>query len=154
MLPVMYNNNYQIVQTPEYVMILVEMVHDARIIRIDQDHYNTDYQRWMGDSVGHWEGDTLVVETVNFNKFQSYRNTSPELKVTEHFELVGPDKIRYSFTMDDPETYARPWTGEVAMNRRAQGDRMFEYACHEGNYALKGILGGARKLEHEAAMNK
>lgn len=152
MLPVMYNNNYQIVQTPDHVVILVEMVHDARIIRIDNEHYQTDMQKWMGDSVGHWEGDTLVVETVNFNKFQSYRNSSPQLKVTERFDLIAPDKIRYSFTMDDPQTYARTWTGEVAMNRRPEGDRIYEYACHEGNYAFPGILGGARRLEHEAAL--
>lgn len=153
MLPVMYNNNYQIVQTPDYVMILVEMVHDARIIRIDDAHHASDLQKWMGDSVGHWEGDTLVVETINFNKFQSFRNTSPQLKVTERFDLIGPDKIRYSFTMDDPQTYARPWTGEVAMNRRPEGDRIYEYACHEGNYAFPGILGGARRLEQQAASN-
>ena len=153
MLPVMYNTNYQIVQTPDYVMILVEMVHDARIIRLDADHHEMDLQQWMGDSVGYWDGDTLVVETLNFNRFQSYRNSGPRLKVTERFELVGPDKIRYSFTMDDPDTFSRPWTGEVAMNRRPAGDRIYEYACHEGNYAFPGILGGARRLEHEAALS-
>lgn len=153
MLPVMYNNNYQIVQTPEHVMILVEMVHDARIIPIDDDHNSIDMQKWMGDSVGYWEGDTLVVETRDFNKFQSYRGSSPELTVTERFDLAGPDKIRYSFTMNDPQSYSRPWTGEVAMNRRPEGDRMYEYACHEGNYAFPGILGGARRLERDAAQN-
>lgn len=151
MLPVMYNNNYQIVQTPDYVMIMVEMVHDARIIRINEKHHDTDFGRWMGDSVGYWDGDTLVVESVNFNPYQSYRNSSEKLKVTERFELISQNKIRYSFTMDDPESYTRSWSGEVAMNRRPDGDRIFEYACHEGNYAFPGILGGARRLEHEAA---
>lgn len=151
MLPVMYNNNYQIVQTPDHVMIMVEMVHDARIIRIDQDHFETDFEKWMGDSVGYWEGDTLVVKTRNFHSQQSYRGSSPELVVTERFELIEPGKIRYSFTMEDPLTYQRAWTGEVAMNRRPAGDRMYEYACHEGNYAFFGILGGARRLEVEAS---
>lgn len=153
MLPVMYNNNYQIVQTPGYVMILVEMVHDARIVRIDEEHFAADFQQWMGDSVGWWDGDTLVVETVNFNRFQSYRNTSPELKVTERFDLVGPDKIKYTFTLDDPKTYSRPWTGELAMNRRPAGDQMYEYACHEGNYAFSGILAGARRQEVDPSHN-
>ena len=150
MLPVMYNNNYQIVQTPEYVMILVEMVHDARVIRIDEYHFDTDFEKWMGDSVGYWEGDTLVVKTRDFHPQQSYRGTSEQLVVTERFDLIEPDKIRYAFTMEDPLTYRSAWTGEVAMNRRPTGDRMYEYACHEGNYAFSGILGGARRLEVEA----
>jgi hypothetical protein len=149
MLPVMYNNNYQIVQTPGYVMILVEMVHDARIIRIDEDHYDTNFDRWMGDSVGHWEGDTLVVTTRNFHDQQSYRGSSDQLVVTERFELIEPDKIKYAFTMDDPLSFRREWTGEVAMNRRPTGDKMYEYACHEGNYAFPGIMGGARRVEVE-----
>lgn len=154
MLPVMYNNNYQIVQTEDYVVILVEMVHDTRIIPLNKAHNNTDLNKWMGDSVGHWEGDTLVVETKNFNDFQSYRGSSEQLQITERFELIGPDKIKYSFTMDDPASYQRAWTGEIAMNRRPAGDRMYEYACHEGNYAFPGILGGARQLEHQEALNQ
>jgi len=150
MLPVMYNNNYQIVQTPGHLMILVEMVHDARIIRIDEDHHDTDFQRWMGDSVGHWEGDTLVVQTRNFHPQQSYRGSSAALKVTERFELIGPDKIKYSFTIDDPASYQRPWTGELAMNRRPLDEPIYEYACHEGNYAFPGIMAGARRLEVES----
>ena len=150
MLPVMYNNNYQIVQTPEYVMILVEMVHDARIIRIGENHFATDFEKWMGDSVGYWEGDTLVVKTRDFHPQQAYRGSSEQLVVTERFELLAPDKIKYAFTMEDPLTYRGSWTGEVAMNRRPAGDRMYEYACHEGNYAFSGILGGARRLEVEA----
>jgi len=153
MMPVMYNNNYQIVQTEEYVMILVEMVHDARIVRIDDEHHN-DYAKWMGDSVGHWEGDTLVVETVGLHPYQSRWGFTDNAKVVERFDLIGPDKIRYNFTVEDPAVYARDWTGEVAMNRRPVGsDRMYEYACHEGNYAFPGILGGARRLELEQASN-
>lgn len=150
MLPVMYNNNYQIVQTPEHVMILVEMVHDARIIRLDQDHHDEDFQRWMGDSVGYWEGDTLVVKTRNFHPQQSFRGTSEDLTLTERFELVGPDQIKYGFTVEDPQSFRRPWTGEVAMNRRPADEPIYEYACHEGNYAFRGIMAGARRLEVEA----
>ena len=146
MMPVMYNNNYQIVQTEDYVMVMVEMVHDARIIRIGGEH-NAEFARWMGDSVGRWEGDTLVVETVGMHPMQSRWSFTDDVKVMERFDLIGPDKIRYNFTVEDPEVYTRPWTGEVAMNRRPEGDRIFEYACHEGNYAFPGILGGARRLE-------
>ncbi len=151
MMPVMYNNNYQIVQTEDYVMILVEMVHDVRIIRIGDTH-RSDFARWMGESIGHWEGDTLVVETVGLHPFQSRWGFTEEAKVAERFDLIGPDKIRYNFTVEDPAVYSRSWTGEVAMNRRPSGnDRIYEYACHEGNYAFPGILGGARRLELEQA---
>jgi len=151
MMPVMYNNNYQIVQTSEYVMILVEMVHDVRIIPIDDEHKTGSYAKWMGDSVGHWEGDTLVVESVDLHPYQSRWGFTKNAKVTERFDLLSENKIRYSYTMDDPAVYRRPWTGELAMNRRPEGDRMYEYACHEGNYAFPGILGGARRLEAEQA---
>lgn len=151
MMPVMYNNNYQIVQTENYVTILVEMVHDARIIRIDDEH-NADYAKWMGDSIGHWEGDTLVVETVGLHPMQSRWGFTGNVKVSERFELIDENKIRYGFTVEDPEVFTRAWSGEVAMNRRPEdSDRMYEYACHEGNYAFPGILGGARRLEAEEA---
>jgi hypothetical protein len=94
------------------------------------------------------------VQTKNFHDFQSYRGSSEQLQITERFELVAPDKIKYSFTMDDPASYQTPWTGEIAMNRRPTGDRMYEYACHEGNYAFPGILGGARQLERQEALNQ
>lgn len=149
MLPVMYNNNYQIVQNEDYVMILVEMVHDARIVRLNKEPHATDFESWMGDSVGYWDGDTLVVQTRNFHPQQSYRGSSQDLVVTERFELVAPDKIKYSFTMEDPQSYRAPWTGEVAMNRRPANEPMYEYACHEGNYAFTGIMAGARRLEVE-----
>lgn len=152
MMPVMYNNNYQIVQTPGYVMIHVEMVHDTRIIRMASEH-KTEHPKWMGDSVGHWEADTLVIETVGLHPYQSRWGFTINAKVTERFDLLDGNKIRYRFTMDDPAVYRRPWTGEVGMNRRPEGDRMYEYACHEGNYAFPAILEGARRLEAEQANN-
>lgn len=154
MLPVMYNNNYQIVQTEDYVLIMVEMVHDVRIIPLNKNQGGEDFQKWMGDSVGHWVGDVLVVETQNFHPTQSFRGSSEELTIVERFELLDADKIKYSFTLEDPQSYQRPWTGEIAMNRRPEGDRMYEYACHEGNYAFPGIMGGARRLESQAAAQK
>jgi len=152
MLPILYNSNYQIVQTPGYVMILVEMVHDARIIRLDDRHHENDFDKWMGDSVGYWEGNVLKVETRDFHPQQSFRGSSNEVVMTEEFELLGPEKIRYRFTIDDPLTYTQPWTGEVAMNRKAREERMYEYACHEGNYAFAGILAGARRQDLEAEL--
>ncbi len=149
MLPILYNNTYQIVQSPGYVMILVEMVHDARIIRIDAEPLPDTMQPWLGDSTGRWEGDTLVVETSNFNPNQRFRNSSDRLHVTERFTRVGPDKINYSFTINDPDTFTQPWTVEIPMNRTAA--RMYEYACHEGNYALPGVLAGARMEERDTA---
>jgi hypothetical protein len=103
---------------------------------------------WMGDSIGHWEGDTLVVETTNMRPEQAFRGASPELKVVERFTRVAPNQIKYSFTVSDPQVYTQPYTGEVALNA-AKGP-IYEYACHEGNYALPGILAGARTEEKEA----
>lgn len=153
MLPILYNNNYQIVQTPDYVMILVEMVHDARIIPLNQDHHTSDLEKWMGDSVGYFDGDALIVQTRNFHPQQSFRGSSDEMVITERFELLNRDKIKYAFTIEDPLTYERPWTGELAMERKPANEVMYEYACHEGNYAFPGIMGGARRLEMEAAVN-
>lgn len=147
MLPILYNNHYQIVQSPGYVMILVEMVHDARIIRIDADPLPAAHAPWMGDSRGHWEGDTLVVETRNFNSGQTYRGAGESLVVTERFTRVATDTINYSVTLNDPTTFVAPWTAEIPM--KLTDDRLYEYACHEGNYALPGILAGARVEERE-----
>jgi hypothetical protein len=145
MLPVMYNSYYQIVQSPGYVMILVEMVHDARIIRIGDKHVPESVRKWMGDSVGHWEGDTLVVETRNFREEQNFRGSSEKAVVTERFTRVADDKIVYRFTVDDPEAFTAKFTGELPF---AKTDvNIYEYACHEGNYALPGILSGAREEE-------
>jgi hypothetical protein len=148
MLPLLYNNTYEIVQTRDAVMIEVEMVHDTRIVRLTDKHLPQDVKLWMGDSIGHWEGDTLVVETTNMRPEQGFRGVSPELKITERFTRVGPKQIRYAFTVSDPKIYTAPYSGEVALN--ATKGPIYEYACHEGNYALPGILAGARLQEKEA----
>jgi hypothetical protein len=145
MLPVLYNNHYQIVQNKDHVVILVEMVHDARIIRLGGKHLPASVPKWMGDSVGRWEGDTLVVETTNFNAQQSFRGSTPSMKVTERFTPTGPGSLLYRFTVEDPAAFTRPFTGEVPVY--STSDTIYEYACHEGNYAMPGILGGAREAE-------
>lgn len=149
MLPVMYNSYYQIVQSPGYVVILVEMVHDARIIRIDDKHVPGSVQKWMGDSVGHWEGDVLVVETRNFRPEQNFRGSSEQAVITERFTRVAEDQIVYRFTVDDPGSFTQKIVGELPFVP-ANGN-IYEYACHEGNYALPGILSGAREEEKAAA---
>jgi hypothetical protein len=137
------------VQTKDTVTILVEMVHDARIVRMNAEHLPDNIRKWMGDSIGRWEGDTLVIETTHFHPLQTYRGAAENLKVIERLTRIAPDQILYRFTIDDPTTFTRPWSAEVAMNA-AQGN-IYEYACHEGNYALTGILAGAREQEKEAA---
>jgi hypothetical protein len=158
MLPVLYNNHSQIVQTEDYVLILAEMNHDARIIRMG-DTQHTDQPKWLGDSIGYYDGDTLVVETTNFHPQQSFRASlrhfiylSPEAVVTERFTRLDDKTLLYSFTVDDPRIYSQPWTGELPMN--AVEDRIYEYACHEGNYALPGILAGARQEELQNELGK
>ena len=143
-----YNNTKQIVQTSDYVMILNEMVHDARIIRIGGQHLPSKIRNWMGDSIGHWESDTLVVETTNFTDKTRYAGSTENLKVIERFSRLDDKTLLYRFTIDDPATFSRPWSGEVPW-RPANG-LLYEYACHEGNYALGNILRGARLLEKEA----
>jgi hypothetical protein len=159
MLPDVYNNNYQIVQTPDTVTILVEMVHDARIVRMNGKHLPKHITPWLGDSIGHWEGDTLVVETTNLNPGQKAHYgikqrlyLPPTGKVTERFTRVAGSEILYQFTIEDSEAYTQPWKGEVPL--RATQDHIYEYACHEGNYALPGILAGAREMEKTAAKAK
>ncbi len=152
MIPLLYNNNYQIVQNKDYIMILVEMVHDVRIIPLTDKHRPDVMLQWMGDSIGHYEGDTLVVETVNMNPSQSFRGSGPKAKFTERFTRTGKDMIKYEFTVDDKESFSQVWGGEVAFNKSEKP--LYEYACHEGNYALPGILAGTRKKENEAAMKK
>ncbi len=149
-----YNNNYTIVQTADHVMILTEMVHDARIIRIGDGPRLPDHIRpWMGDSWGHWEGDVLVVETTNINPMQRFREgSSDNLKVIERFSRVDQETILYEFEIDDPTTYAEPWGGEVPM--KALHDQLYEYACHEGNYSMAGILSGARYEERMNAQDQ
>jgi len=148
MLPLLYNNNYQIVQTKDEVVIEVEMVHDLRHIHLSGQHPPANIKLWMGDSLGHWEGATLVVETTNMRPEQNFRGASVGSKIVERFTRVSPTQIKYSFTVDDPQTYEAPYTGEVALN--ATKGPIYEYACHEGNYALPGILAGARTEEKEA----
>ncbi|MEX1032958.1 MAG: hypothetical protein WDZ30_06325 [Cellvibrionaceae bacterium] len=148
MLPVMYNSHYQFVQTPGYMMILVEMVHDVRLIRIGDNLEHDSRRKWMGDSIGHWEGDTLVVKTTNFRPEQNFRGSSPDMVITERFTRVADDKIVYRFTVEDPASFEAPFTGELPFT--ATDEQIYEYACHEGNYGLPGILAGARKEEREA----
>ncbi|HMF95384.1 MAG TPA: hypothetical protein VKE96_13850 [Vicinamibacterales bacterium] len=146
-LPVLYNNFHQIVQTPTTVLILNEMVHDARVIRMNAEHLPPSIRRWMGDSVGRWEGDTLVVDTTNFTDKTRFRGASESLHVVERFLRIDANTLRYRFTVEDPQTWERPWSGEEAWP--ATDSLMFEYACHEGNYALGDILRGARLREAE-----
>jgi len=148
MLPIAYNNHYQIVQTRDYVTILVEMVHDVRIIPTDGRAHGT-ARRWLGDSVGRWEGDTLVVDTINFKPQVSFRGSSQDLHVIERFTRTDANTILYTFTIDDPTTWTKQWTGEIPL--RATDERLYEYACHEGNYGLEGVLRGARAQEKRAA---
>lgn len=150
MLPVLYNNHYQIVQSPGYVVILVEMNHDARIIRLDGKRLPANVHRWLGDSIGHWDGPTLVVETTNFHPGQSFRASlrhqlymSAHAKVTERFTRVGPREILYEFSVDDPDVFSQVWKGEMPL-LAAEG-QIYEYACHEGNYSLPSILSAARQ---------
>ncbi len=155
MLPVMYNSNYQIVQTADTVMILVEMPHDVRMIHLDDTAPPAGMRKWMGHSTGRWEGETLVVETSRLRKEQyisiggggSYRYvpSSENLKVIERFKRTGPRTILYEFTVEDPEVFTQSWGGQVPLN--AIDQPLYEYACHEGNYALPGILAGAREAE-------
>lgn len=147
----MYNNNYQIVQSPTHVMLFAEMIHDARVIPIvdgpqDADHGPEVLNKWTGDSVGWYDGDTLVVETVSVNPKQT-GYISENGKVVERFTRWNDDEIFYEFTVEDPTIYTSSWKGEMAL--RASDKPPLEYACHEGNYALGGILAGARKLEAE-----
>jgi len=151
MLPVLYNNNYQIVQSPGYVMVLIEMVHDARIIRIGGEFTPAVITPWMGDSIGHWEGDTLVVETRRFNPSQRFRNSSENMVITERFQRVADDSLNYTVTVQDPETFVSDFTAEIPM--KTTTDRLYEYACHEGNYSLPGVLAGARRDEVEQDSN-
>jgi hypothetical protein len=149
MLPVLYNNHYQIVQSKDTVLILVEMVHDARVIRIGGKHGPAQVRKWMGDSIGRWEGDTLVVETTHFEEQQSFRGSTPNMKITERFKRVAPDAMHYSFSVNDPAAFTRSFTGEVPFY--ATDEKIYEYACHEGNYALPGILAGGREDDRKRA---
>ena len=148
MLPVLYNNLKRIVQTKDHVMILVEMVHDARIIRMNAEHAPSDVRNWLGDSVGHWKGDTLVVDTTNFSDRPALAGASRNLHVVEHISRIDENSLLYRFAVDDPTVWTAPWSGEYVWP--ASDGRVYEYACHEANYSFAGILRGARILEAEA----
>jgi hypothetical protein len=146
MLPAGYNNNIKIVQAPGYVVIWMEMIHDARIVPLDgRPRLPPHIRQWMGDGRGRWEGDTLVVETANFSDRVDFYGASSNLKLTERFTRVDADTLEYRFTVDDPTTWARPWTVSLPMTRSSED--IYEYACHEGNYGLRNILSNARAAE-------
>ncbi|MDE0828455.1 MAG: hypothetical protein OSB03_04580 [Vicinamibacterales bacterium] len=145
MMPALYNNHKRIVQTEDTVVILVEMVHDARVVRMNAEHDPSEIQKWLGDSIGWWEDDTLVVETTNFRDTPAFSQGSKDMKVTERFRMEGADQLVYTFTVEDPSVWSAPFTGEYAWPRSE--NKVFEYACHEANYALEGIMKGARLLE-------
>jgi len=143
-----YNNLKQIVQTKDTILINVEMVHDARIIRMTNTHLPSNIRKWMGDSIGHWEGDTLVVDTTNFTNKTLFQGSAENLHVIERFTKVDDQTILYRFTVEDPTTWDKSWTGEYPW--RATSEPLYEYACHEGNYALTNVLKGARVGEADS----
>ncbi len=146
MIPGPYNNNYQIFQTPEYVAILHEMIHDARIIPLDRrPHVGQNIRQWFGDSRGRWEGDTLVVDTTNFTDKVSYRGSTDGLHLIERFTRTDAGTVKYEFTIDDPTTFTKTWKAAIPMARTEE--QIYEYACHEGNYGMVNLLSGARVQE-------
>ncbi len=148
MTPQLYNNTYQFVQTKDSFVIWVEMVHDARIVKMGAKHRTDGIRPWSGDAIGWWDGDTLVVETVGWHVGQNLRGGGPNMKVTERFTRVAPDRVHYAFDVQDPETWVEPWGGEYEF--AAVNGSVYEYACHEGNYGLSGILSGARADDKKA----
>ena len=152
MMPEVSGNAYQIVQGPGYVAIQYEMVHETRIIPLNgSPHVGHSIREYMGDPRGTWEGNTLVVDTTNFNDKTEYPGPTESLRVIEHFKSVGPDTIEWAVTFDDPRTWVRQWTLAMNLTRKADNQQPFEYACHEGNYALRDILSGARAEDERAA---
>jgi hypothetical protein len=151
MLPGAYNNNYQLVQTDDHVLIVNEMVHETRIIPLDGRPFPPDeIRQWRGSSRGRWDGDTLVVETRNRRPDTPFRGSSENMHLTERFTRVADDVLLYEFTVNDPDAFTRPWTVQIT-STRVHDDLMYEYACHEGNRSMYGILGGARAAERKAA---
>ena len=154
MLPSFYNGtifgplttNYQIVETRDYVIIYIELNHEVRRIPLDgRPHLAANVRQWLGDSRGHWEGDTLVVDTTNFTGKTNFKGTDENLHLTERFTRIRPDVLMYQFTVDDPTAFTRPWSAQAPMV--ASPGPLYEYACHEGNYGLAGVLAGARAEE-------
>jgi hypothetical protein len=150
-LPTIYNNNFQIVQSPKYVTIAPEMIHSARIIPVDgRPHLNQALKQWLGDSRGRWDGTTLVVETTNFRNDDGviFQNANPAtFRITERFTRVAADSLNYEFTVEDPTTWTRAWTALIPWNKVDPAEQMYEYACHEDNFDIVHFLTGARKRE-------
>lgn len=147
MQPGSYNLNVQFVQTEDYFMIMNEMIHNVRVVRMNAEHRDGPTLVWEGDSVGHWQGDTLVVDTINFMKGTAFADSTENMHLVEKFTRVGPDTLAYEFTVEDPDTWTRSWTAVVPMQRMDQP--IYEYACHEGNHGLHGVLAGIRRLQLE-----
>ena len=153
MSPTAYNNNYRITQSPGYVAVEIEMLGGTRVIPTDgRQHVSTSIRQWMGHSTGRWEGDTLVVETTNFSDKILYRGAAENLQLVERIRRIGQNELEYRVTVSDPTTFTRPWT--LAIPYVNIGEGLFEYACHEGNYGMEGILSGAREEERKAAEAK
>ena len=146
--PSAYNNNVQFFQTPDHVAMLIEMTHTLRVILLD-GRSPSKLSQFVGGSRGHWEGDTLVVETTNFHRLTSLRGSTSDARLLERFTRVGPEIMEYEFTVEDPDTWPQPWTAQVELTRT--DEPLYEYACHEGNYSMEGILAGARAQENAAA---
>ena len=152
MVPSAYNNNVHVFQTPDHVAMLVEMTHTVRIVPLDgRPRPDRPIRQFVGESRGHWEGDTLVVESMHFNRLTGLRGSTPDARLVERFTRTGPDAIQYEFTIEDPATWTTPWTAQVELTRTEEP--LYEYACHEGNYSMEGILAGARADDREAAQS-
>jgi hypothetical protein len=145
--PTGYDNNYQLVQAPGLVAITQEQIHETRVIPLDgRPHLDSGVRQWLGDSRGHWEGDTLVVETTNFSDQATFEGSSRNMRLVERWTRVADDRIDYSFTVEDPSAWVRPWSARIAWNKTGM---LYEYACHEDNYSLYDMLSGARVQEKE-----
>jgi hypothetical protein len=143
-----YNSYFQLIQSSDYVVVIQEMIHEARIIPVDGPDLDPNVRQYMGSSRGHWEGDTFVVETTNFSPKSSFRGAGENLTMVERFARVGPDTLRWDVTVSDPTTWTSPWTAQLRLSKSP--DAIFEYACHEGNYSMEGILAGHRAEERTA----
>ena len=152
MIPSAYNNNVQLVQTEDHLVIHNEMVHNARIVRMNDSAHRDGPRKWEGDSIGYWDGDTLIVETRNFAGATSFGNSSENMQLTEKFWRIDQDTIGYEFTVEDPTTWTEPWTAMFTMV--ATQEPIYEYACHEGNYSMAGIMAGWRTLEVQQELNE
>ena len=146
-----YNNNFTIFQGSDTVVIQYEMIHESRIVAMD-GRPHTSVQQYLGESRGHWEGDTLVVETTNFRPDLAFRGASEKMKLVERFTRTSPDTMMYEFTVTDPSTWTRPFTAQMPVTKNAED--VYEYACHEGNHGMFGILSGARAQEKAAEASK